>query len=169
MLELDYPLDFMEAINRCLTDEGGYVCDPNDPGGETNWGISKRSYPDMDIKALTREGAIAIYYRDWWDHYGYGQIRAGLSGKVMEVAINQGPHSAALALQRALRAVSRNLFTQEDGILGKETLAAVNSYAAPDALIAAFRSEAAAIYRMIVQAKPTSQQYLRGWLNRAYR
>jgi len=45
--------------------EGGYVHDPRDPGGETNWGISKRSYPDLDIANLTRDEAAAIYERDY--------------------------------------------------------------------------------------------------------
>ena len=45
----------------------GYVNDPKDPGGETNYGISKRAYPDVDIKNLTEDGAKDIYKRDYWD------------------------------------------------------------------------------------------------------
>jgi lysozyme family protein len=48
--------------------EGGYVNHPTDPGGETNWGISKRSYPHVDIKNLTREQALEIYREDYWDY-----------------------------------------------------------------------------------------------------
>ena len=58
---------FRIFIERLLSHEGGYVNDPRDPGGETQWGISKRSYPSVNIKALTREGAIEIYRRDFWE------------------------------------------------------------------------------------------------------
>ena len=49
-----------EAIEHVLKFEGGYVNDPDDPGGETNFGISKRSYPDLDIAALTVADAVEI-------------------------------------------------------------------------------------------------------------
>ena len=50
--------------------EGGYVNDPKDPGGETNYGISKRAHPEVDIKALTEEAAKAIYIRKYWEPVG---------------------------------------------------------------------------------------------------
>lgn len=49
-------------INR----EGVYVNDPYDPGGETKYGICKRSYPNLNIKELTLEEAKKIYHRDFW-------------------------------------------------------------------------------------------------------
>ena len=61
-----YPDEFVTAVTQALIDEGGYVNDPADPGGETNMGISKRSYPHEDIKNLTRDRAIDLYYRDYW-------------------------------------------------------------------------------------------------------
>ena len=48
---------FDEIIEVVLHHEGGYVNDPKDPGGETNFGIAKRSHPDVDIKNLTKDGA----------------------------------------------------------------------------------------------------------------
>ena len=57
---------FLDLVDRVLSHEGGYVNDPNDPGGETKWGISKRSYPHLDIAALTLEDAQEIYRRDYW-------------------------------------------------------------------------------------------------------
>ncbi len=63
----DFPEDFKKACDDLIDNwEGGYVNDPHDAGGETNMGISKRSYPDVDIKHLTREDAEEIYYRDFW-------------------------------------------------------------------------------------------------------
>ena len=58
---------FDEIIEGVLKHEGGYVNDPTDLGGETNFGITKRFYPDVDIKNLTEEGAKEIYKKDYWD------------------------------------------------------------------------------------------------------
>jgi lysozyme family protein len=57
---------FDSTFDRLIGNEGGYSNDPADPGGETNWGISKRSYPNVDIKKLTKDGAKAIYLMDFW-------------------------------------------------------------------------------------------------------
>ena len=58
--------DFDRCLDIVLKFEGGYVNHPNDPGGETNMGISKRAYPNIDIKGMTRETAAALYHRDYW-------------------------------------------------------------------------------------------------------
>ena len=58
---------FDEIIEITLEHEGGYVHDPKDLGGETNFGIAGRFYPDVDIKNLTKEGAKDIYKKDYWD------------------------------------------------------------------------------------------------------
>jgi len=53
-------------VPHVLKREGGYVDDPTDRGGETKYGISKRSYPQLDIKNLTLEQALEIYRKDYW-------------------------------------------------------------------------------------------------------
>jgi len=60
-------VNFDEIIEVVLHHEGGYVNDPKDPGGETNFGIAKRSHPDVDIKNLTKDGAKEIYKEHYWD------------------------------------------------------------------------------------------------------
>jgi lysozyme family protein len=82
--------DFETCVNAVLGEEGGYVNSVSDPGGETNWGISKRAFPDVDIANLTREGAIALYKTHYWDPLApYGL--SGLYKKVaFESAVNQG-------------------------------------------------------------------------------
>ena len=59
---------FEKAIEFVLSDdiEGGYVNDPDDPGGETKFGISKRAYPSLDIKTLSKEAAKHLYFKDYW-------------------------------------------------------------------------------------------------------
>ena len=58
--------NFDKAIEFVFKWEGGYINLPGDPGGETKYGISKRSYPTLDIKNLTKEQAKQIYYSDYW-------------------------------------------------------------------------------------------------------
>jgi Glycosyl hydrolase 108 len=83
--------DFAAAVALVLEHEGGYVNDPNDPGGETNFGISKRAYPDLDIRALTREGAIGFYRRDYWTPAMDAAPTQELANCALDCAVNQGP------------------------------------------------------------------------------
>ena len=59
---------FHDCIAHVLAAEGGLVNDPKDPGGVTKFGISQRSYPALDIRALTLDDAKTIYQRDYWAH-----------------------------------------------------------------------------------------------------
>lgn len=95
-------MNFDIAFDRLMGHEGGYVNDPNDPGGETNWGISKRSYPDVDIKNLTREGAKDIYRRDFWNRINGDRLHDGVAFQTFDVAVNSGIETAVRMLQRAL-------------------------------------------------------------------
>jgi len=157
-------------MNTLLRNEGGYSKNPDDPGGETRFGISRREYPDLDIASLTREEAAKIYYRDWWMRYGYSDLPGQIGAKLFDLAVNIGPEHAARCLQRALRACGRAL--TEDGMLGPQTRKGAGA-ANQLALMAALRSEAAAYYRVLTAAERGAraegdQRFLEGWLNRAY-
>jgi len=162
-----YPPAFARAVALLLGDEGGYSRNPADPGGETNFGICKREYPSTDIKSLTREDAIVIYFRDWWQRYCYSDLPGPIGAKVFGLAVNMGPEHAARCLQRALRSCGRP--AAEDGIMGASTRAAA-AVANQLALMAALRSEAAAYYRLLAanQNHERNAEFLNGWLNRAY-
>jgi lysozyme family protein len=95
-------MTFDVAINRVLGSEGGYSNDPHDPGGETNWGISKRSYPDVDIKELTRDGAMVIYLRDFWTPILADLLPDAVAWQVLDFAVNSGIGTATRYLQRAV-------------------------------------------------------------------
>jgi hypothetical protein len=70
--------------------EGGYVNDPDDPGGETKYGISKRAYPDIDIKNLTKAQAKSIYHQDYWIPAGCDKLPWPLCLVVFDTAVNMG-------------------------------------------------------------------------------
>ncbi len=95
-------MDFNIAFDRGIGHEQGYVNNPNDPGGETNWGISKRSYPNVDIKNLSKEGAKEIYKRDFWDLINAEKLHDGVAWQLFDFAINSGIQTAVRYYQRAL-------------------------------------------------------------------
>lgn len=89
---------FDKALDFTLRWEGGYVNDSSDPGGETKFGISKRAYPNEDIKNLTRERAAEIYKRDYWDGVGCGTHPLGDSVALFDSAVNCGVAKTAIWL-----------------------------------------------------------------------
>lgn len=95
-------MNFDIAIGRLLKSEGGYVNNPNDPGGETNWGIAKRNHPNVDIRNLTRDGAIAIYKAEFWDLLDCSSFPPGLGFQLLDFAVNSGISTATRKLQAAL-------------------------------------------------------------------
>ena len=117
-------MNFDKAFERLIGHEGGYVNDPRDPGGETKFGISKRSYPAEDIKALTLERAKAIYRRDFWGVAGCDAVPDAMKFDLFDMAVNSGPVTAIKTLQRSAGVTP-------DGLLGPITLQALNSTPAP--------------------------------------
>ena len=81
---------FEKAIKFTLKWEGGYSNDPNDPGGETNYGISKRSYPNEDIKNMTPERARKIYYENYWLRAGCDKLSEPWDLMVLDAAVHHG-------------------------------------------------------------------------------
>jgi len=155
---------FERTMDRVLRMEGGYVDDPADAGGATNFGISQRAYPGVDIRHLTREGALDIYRRDYWQNSGISLLPDGLAGAVLDLGINMGTFVAIKLLQTALVDVGASVAV--DGRLGPHTLGAAASVDPMDA-VAALRWRACLHYLAIVEARSSQQRFLRGWLRRA--
>ena len=147
---------FDTAVTAILSYEGGYVNDPNDPGGETNWGISKRAYPNLDIRNLTRDRAVEIYRRDYWDSLGCDRFPPLIAIALFDGAVNQGPVAAVRILQRALGVTV-------DGVIGPQTLAAARA-ANGDTLLADFLADRAVEYAGL----PTFRRFGQGWMRRLF-
>jgi lysozyme family protein len=143
------------AIKTVLANEGGLCNVGDDPGGLTNFGISQKSYPNIDIRALTPETAAAIYKRDFW-HYDAVQSQA-MATKIFDMSVNMG-HAAIRILQTCLGITV-------DGLWGPGTCAAVN--AAGDDLLNTYRNALSQHYQNLVLANPALAQFLKGWLRRA--
>lgn len=113
-------MNFEEAFERLLGHEGGYVNNPADPGGETKFGISKRSYPGEDIKNLTEARAKQLYLRDFWGPAGCDTVPDTLRFDLFDTAANSGVKAAIKLLQKTVGET-------QDGVLGPLTLQAVQS------------------------------------------
>lgn len=110
--------NFPKCLSVILRKEGGYVNDPHDAGGETNMGISKRAFPDIDIKNLDIELASAIYKKYYWNQVKADQLPDGLDLVLFDGAVNSGPTQSVKWLQKALG-------IKEDGVIGPITLVAL--------------------------------------------
>ena len=95
-------LTFNNCFDRLIGHEGGYVNDPNDPGGETKWGVSKRSYPHLDIPQLTREHAKEIYKKDFWDAVQAEKLPMAVTYQLFDFAVNSGPDTAIRYFQTSI-------------------------------------------------------------------
>lgn len=93
-------MNFDRAFELLVGNEGGYVNDPLDPGGETKYGIAKRWHPTLDIRNLTLEQAKEIYRSEFWDVLGGCPDR--LKFQVFDFAVNSGIGTAIRKLQRAI-------------------------------------------------------------------
>ena len=158
---------FEHAFCETIDLEGGHVDDPDDPGGETNFGISKRAYPDVDIAALTINQAKDIYRRDYWDVLRLGEIfREAISSEIFDTAVNMGRRTAIKIAQRALNFLGEDL--AEDGIIGNKTMGALNAWGRKDAkaLFICLNGFQFSQYRMVIASSRRLKKFARGWTKR---
>lgn len=120
--------NFKNSIPKVLSHEGGFVNNPKDPGGATNYGITMatlrawRGHPIavQDVKELKVEEAILIYKKNYWDPCRCDDLPVGIDHVVFDAAVNSGVSQSSKWLQRVVGA-------EEDGIIGPRTLSAVRA------------------------------------------
>jgi lysozyme family protein len=178
--------DITMALNNALIYEGGYVNDPDDPGGETCCGISRRYFPDwtgwehLDKQPNKQHVnlptvSIELFYRaNFWNRFLGDQIAVQtIADELLECAINVGVHQAVKFLQTALNVLNRQGTLYQDvavdGELGPVTLGIVNWYAGKkdiSALIKTMNILQGAYYIDKMQESDIKEKFARGWLNR---
>lgn len=145
---------FDQCFDKLIAHEGGYVNDAKDPGGETQWGISKRAYPQVDIKNLTRYAAKEIYKRDYWERAQCDKLPPTLAYLIFDASVNSGIGQAIRFLQRAIGVA-------DDGVLGPLTLASVQRFDA-ESLCARFLGQ-----RLDFMTRLSTFDYFgKGWARR---
>jgi lysozyme family protein len=151
-------LDTNLAIQKTLIHEGGYVDNPNDSGGATNMGIEQRDLPDVPIKDLTVEQAVA-YYQEHYVKPFYAQIGDQLVGeKLFDLVVLFGIGTAVKIFQLTLGVT-------DDDVFGPGTLQATNS-AEPTSLLAAYKTSMVTHAINIANANPKDRVFLVGWIKR---
>ena len=156
---------FQYALDFVLQAEGGYCVDT---GGETNMGISKRAYPNEDIKGMTRSRAAEIYRADYWDRAKCSKFPAPIAMILFDSAVNLGIRQASIALQWAISDTLTENHIGVDGMIGPETIAAalaLDKCGKTQNLADAFIKQRQDHYTELATGK-TFKPYLQGWLNR---
>ena len=150
---------FEEIIEVVLHHEGGYVNDPKDPGGETNFGIAKRSNPDVDIKNLTKAEATFIYKTEYWDKNKVESLPEELWHIYFDCCVNMGKSRAVKILQQAANGKGAGL--KVDGGLGPMTIGALKGVELER--VRAYRIK---YYADLVTRKPDLEKFYFGWFRR---
>jgi lysozyme family protein len=155
---------------------GGYSNYPDDPGGETKWGVSKVFNPDLDVKNLSEEGAMAIAYARYWKPMMLDQlIFPQIGTEMFDTAYNGGVHTAVHIVQGSLILLGMDIV--RDGVMGPNTVRAINTYRYPESLLQAMNGFQFMMYvlgmknlddivSMIKERKAHVQKNLRGWMKR---
>jgi len=155
-----------DAFDFVVGAEGGYTDDPHDRGnwtsghvgeGElkgTKYGISAMSFPELDIKNLTKDRAKDIYKVHYWEATSCDKVEYPKAVVMFDCSVNQGVFRAKKFAQEAVNVVV-------DGIIGPNTLKALQG-ADNVEFVTKFLKEREDHYRSL----SSFSRYGKGWLNR---
>lgn len=165
---------FNEAVEKVLKHEGGFVNDPLDRGGATNFGITQAVYDAWvrktknnptykstvaEIKNMPIGNAKLIYKTNYWDAIGGDNIKYySVAFALFDQAVNRGVGAVSKQVQQVL-----NL--PQDGKLGPKSIEALNKLSDKD-FLNQFYLMAKKSYESIVDKNPTQEKFLNGWMNR---
>lgn len=178
--------DVQALAEEIVAREGGFVNDPNDPGGATNFGVTIHTMrrlgldltgdgqvSEADVRALTRVRAVAIFLEHYYRRPGIGGLPEVLQPSVFDMYVNAGANAVRI-LQRLLIDMGHDI--DADGAIGPQTLRAAEAAAraAPDHLGDAYGIARRNYYYMLGDRRPASRRYARrrdggkgGWILRA--
>ncbi|MBF9033580.1 peptidoglycan-binding protein [Rhodobacterales bacterium HKCCE2091] len=179
-------LSVLQIANDIVAREGGFVNDPDDPGGATNHGVTigtmRRLGLDLDrdgdvdvadVRALDRDGAVKIFVDHYFHEPRIDLLPEALQASVFDMYVNAGSN-AVVILQRLLRDMGLEIAV--DGIIGPQTAAAASAAArsAPGQIADAYGIARRNYYYRLADLRPRSRKYARrrdggkgGWIVRA--
>ena len=170
-----------QIIDEVIRVEGGYVNDPADSGGETNYGITiavaRANGYQGAMRDMPREFAELVYRKRYIDGPRFDAVLAmdaDIGAELIDTGVNMGPHRAAEFLQRWLNGFndtgSRYQALFVDGRVGDVTLAALRAFLnwrgaqGKVVMLAALNGLQASRYLEITEAKPSQRRFLYGWM-----
>jgi lysozyme family protein len=172
--------NFLLAYQQVIKNEGGYVNDPADPGGETYKGVARKMNSKWDgwilVDTLRRtesnfpaclnnsvelqEKIEDFYHINYWDRVQGDQLtNQQVANSIFDFAVNAGVSTSSSLAQIVVGA-------KPDGVIGKDSIDKINTFD-PDYFLASFTVAKIARYISIIKKRPTSQKYLYGWIRRA--
>lgn len=171
--------NFIQAFQKTITNEGGYVNDPDDPGGETYKGIARKMHSkwegwttvdllkrqagfpgNIEQDAEIREQVGMFYLVNFWNKIKGDEINnQEIAESIFDFAVNAGASTSAALAQLVVK-------TKTDGVIGPQTIDAINAFNSAH-FLAAFTVAKIARYVTIVKKRPTSRKYFYGWILRA--
>jgi lysozyme family protein len=179
-------MDVRQIAEEIVAREGGYVNDPDDPGGPTNHGVTihtlRRLGLDLtrdgridarDVQALSRDQAVEIFLTHYFTGPGIGALPEPLQPSVFDMYVNAG--SNAVRLLQGL-VTEMGFPCDADGVIGPQTLRAVHAAhdAAPGHIVDAYGIARRNYYYDLAERRPASRKYARrrdggkgGWILRA--
>ncbi|MEM8979812.1 MAG: holin-associated N-acetylmuramidase [Pseudomonadota bacterium] len=175
-----------EIAREIIAREGGYVNDPDDPGGATNYGVTIHTMRALgldldgdgdvdarDVQALSQSQAEEIFVRNYFEKPGISALPSALQASVFDMYVNAGANAVKI-LQRLLRDMGHRL--SSDGVIGPQTVRAADNAAqvAPGHLADAYGIARRNYYYALADRRPKSRKYARrrdggkgGWILRA--
>lgn len=169
-----------EIVDR----EGGFVNDPDDPGGATRYGVTIGTMRSLrrdvdgdgdvdvaDVRGLTRREAVEIFLRHYYQRPGIARLPVDVQPPLFDMYVNAGPN-AVKVLQRLLSRAGFDCV--DDGVIGPQTIAAAMTHSATAPLGLAYGLARRDYYYALADARPASRKYARrrdggkgGWILRA--
>lgn len=152
--------NFDIAFKKVIVFEGGYINDKNDSGGETKFGISKISYPNINIRELTLNNAKEIYKENYWNKINGNEIKnQDIANNIFDCAVNCGVYVGSVLIQKVL-------VLKQDGIIGNITLGSINRSAA-SCVVDRYKKNRVEYYIDICIKKKQNKKFFFGWVKRA--
>lgn len=166
---------FEPAVQATLIWEGKYANNPSDSGGETYRGISRMNWPNwngwnyvdiersdphfpqcLDLNLGLQGNVIDFYRQNYWQYDGINS--QAVANKIFDLSVNVGKVHADKIVQCAVGAT-------QDGVLGPNTIAAINATSS-GSLLPKIVGAAITYHESIVNTHPEDAQFLRGWIRR---
>ena len=165
-----------EMVNTILAHEGGFVNDPDDRGGATNFGVTQLTYAKWlgrpasiaDVKAMDIETAKEIYLANYYYKPRINGLPDEIQPLTFDCAINHGPIRAMKFVQTVVNLAGFGLITV-DCVCGPETMRRVKAAHAEmgNYFINAMVDERVNFYEAIIERDASQARFRNGWLKRA--
>ena len=165
-----------EMIQDVIQREGGYVDHPEDRGGPTNFGITRKTLSryyghvatPREVQLLSIEVAEEIYKRNYFYGPGINTLESAIQPFIFDCAVNHGPRTAVKFIQRVCNQAGYTPKLLEDGAIGPKTRKAASwaQQAMQSIFLKALIEERKNFYRQIVDARPSQNTFFTGWMNR---